>query len=194
MNPCIPVLATTMLLVTAPALAHTGAGSTHGFTAGLLHPLFGLDHVLAMVAVGLWAGLIGGRAVWAWPAAFVSAMILGAMLGIAGAPLPWVETAIAASVLVLGLAVAWRISLPVLAGVALCGAFAVFHGYAHGAELPHEAEAATYVAGFSLATALLHGIGISIGLGFGPTGRSSVWLPRLTGGAVALAGVAFLIG
>jgi urease accessory protein len=180
------------LLVAGPAVAHTGAGSTHGFAAGLLHPLFGLDHVCAMVAVGVWAALAGGRAVWAWPAAFVTVMVAGALLGLQGVALPGVEAAIAVSVVVLGVAVALRLPAPLLVGALVCGAFALFHGHAHGAELPAEASAAAYIAGFALATALLHGAGLALGLLLSEIERT--WAPRLVGAAVAETGLVLLAG
>jgi urease accessory protein len=162
----IPVFAgMTAVLVfaaTDSAHAHTGAEYAGSFAAGFRHPWSGLDHVLAMGAVGLWAGLNGGRALWAWPAAFVGVMVLGGALGIAGTALPFVEGGILASVVVLGLLVLAAARLPVIAGAALVAAFALLHGHAHGAELPGAAAAATYAAGFAIATALLHALGIGI--------------------------------
>jgi urease accessory protein len=177
--------------LSSPALAHTSAGATHGFTAGLLHPLVGLDHVLAMVAVGLWAGLVGGRAVWAWPAAFVALMVVSALIALGGVAAPGAEFGIAASVVALGLLIALRLPLPLAAGAAICGAFAVFHGYAHGAELPAGAGATAYVVGFVLATAALHAAGIGLGLRAART--SLPWLGRAAGGAVAAAGLVLLV-
>ena len=185
-------LTAALFFAAAPALAHTGAGTMHGFAAGFAHPLFGADHVLAMVAVGAWAALAGGRALWAWPAAFVAMMIAGALAGMTGAELPIMEAGIALSVLMLGLAVALRAPLHLAAGALVCGVFAVFHGFAHGAELPAGDGAATYVAGFALATALLHAAGLTIGLGLAHA--RTPWLPRLTGGAVAAAGLVMLVG
>jgi urease accessory protein len=174
-----------------PALAHTGAGTTHGFWAGLAHPLVGLDHVLAMAAVGLWAALAGGRAVWAWPAAFVGLMVAAALVALADVSMPGAEIGIALSVVALGALVALRLPLTVAAGAALCGAFALFHGHAHGAELPAGAGAASYIAGFVIATALLHGAGIALGL---TASRLALpWLPRLAGGAVAATGLVLLV-
>jgi urease accessory protein len=159
-----------------------------------MHPLGGLDHLLAMVAVGLYAALLGGRALWLVPATFVGVMALGGALGAAGYPLPHVETGIALSVIVLGLAVALRANLPTLAAMALAGLFAIFHGHAHGAEMPADAAAVSYSAGFMLATALLHGAGIAIGLAAGRLAERGSRAIRLAGGAVALAGVVILAG
>jgi urease accessory protein len=153
-------LAALMMVATgaAPALAHTGLEHATSFWSGVLHPLTGPDHVLAMVAVGLWAGVNGGRAVWAWPVAFVSVMLVGGALGMMGVTLPMVEPGILASVIVLGLLVLTAARVPVVVGALLVGVFAVLHGYAHGAELPTEAAAISYSAGFALATALLHAV------------------------------------
>jgi urease accessory protein len=184
-------LALALLAAATPALAHTGAGATHGFVAGLAHPLMGLDHVLAMVAVGAWAALRGGRAVWAWPLAFVGLMVAAASLALAGVAAPGAEIGIAVSVLALGLLVALRLPLALATGAAVCGAFAIFHGHAHGAELPAGAGAGAYVTGFVLATVALHGAGIGLGLLAGRT--SSPWLARAAGGAVATAGLVLLV-
>lgn len=181
-----------IMLVALPgaALAHTGAGDPSGFTHGFMHPLGGIDHMLAMVAVGLYAAMLGGRALWLVPAAFITAMAAGGTLGAAGYPLPHAEIGIGLSVVVLGLAVALRVSLPALAAMALAGAFAIFHGHAHGAEMPADMSGMTYAAGFLLATALLHGAGIALG-------RVSAYpAPRLiqaAGGAMTLAGILLLL-
>ena len=132
----IAAAAAALIALSGAALAHTGAGATSGFAHGFVHPIGGLDHVLAMVAVGLYAALLGGRALWLVPATFVGAMALGGALGMAGLALPYGEIGIALSVIALGLAVALRISLPVLIATALAGLFAIFHGHAHGAEMP----------------------------------------------------------
>lgn len=150
----------------APALAHTGLpGHEHGgLLAGLAHPVGGLDHLLAMVAVGIWSALAskGETAkLWIAPAAFVSAMLLGALAGYGGAPLPLVETGIALSVLVLGLMIAARVELPSLIGAALVALFALYHGHAHGAEAV--GAIAAYMTGFALVTAALHAGGIVLG-------------------------------
>jgi urease accessory protein len=188
-------IAAAAILVAIPgaALAHPGHDAG-GFAHGVMHPLGGLDHLLAMVAVGLYAALLGGRALWLVPATFVGVMALGGALGAAGYPLPHVETGIALSVIVLGLAVALRANLPTLAAMALAGLFAIFHGHAHGAEMPADAAAVSYAAGFMLATALLHGAGIAIGLAAGRLAERGARAIRLAGGAVALAGVVILAG
>ncbi len=182
------------ILVAIPgaALAHPGHDAG-GFAHGLVHPLGGLDHVLAMVAVGLYAALPGGRALWLVPATFVGVMAIGGALGAAGYPLPYVETGIALSVIVLGLAVALRVSLPTLGAMALAGLFAIFHGHTHGAEMPLGVSGVTYAAGFMLATALLHGAGIAIGLVAGRLAEHGGWrVAQAAGGAMALAGIALL--
>ena len=180
-----------LAVAAGPALAHTGAGAVHGFGAGFTHPLLGLDHVLAMVAVGLWAGVAGGRARWAYPLAFVSVMVLAGAAGMAGLALPGVETGIAVSLVVLGAAGAANLVPPVAAGALACGAFAIFHGYAHGAELPEDAGAVAYAAGFVIATAALHGAGLALATAF--ASRAPL-LTRLAGGGIALAGLALLAG
>jgi urease accessory protein len=173
------------------ALAHTGAEHALSFASGFAHPFTGLDHMLAMVAVGLWAGLNGGRALWTWPAAFVGVMVLGGALGMAGVTLPLVESGILASVVVLGLLVLAAVRLPVAAGAALIGVFALLHGHAHGAELPGDAAAVTYAVGFAMATAVLHSIGIGVAnLAGGASGRMVV---RGAGALVAAAGLALAI-
>jgi urease accessory protein len=160
-------LALLAALFLGPALAqaHPGLpGHTHGFACGLAHPFSGLDHLCAMVAVGLWAAQRGGRALWLVPSAFVSVMILGGVLGMAAVPLPFAEAGIVASVLVLGVLVAAAIRLPLPAGAGLVGVFALCHGYAHGAEMPDSASGLAYGLGFIAATAGLHLLGIGFGL------------------------------
>lgn len=185
------LLAMAMLAASAmPALAHLDPGEHGSFAAGFTHPLFGLDHVLAMVVVGLWAAMLGGRALWAVPAAFVGVMALGFLLGLADAPLPFVEPVILASVVVLGLVVALALPVPVGAGMALVGFFALFHGHAHGGEMG-EAGAFGYAAGFALATALLHAAGIAIGLGLGRllAGGAGRLALRAAGAATMIGGI-----
>jgi urease accessory protein len=159
------------------AEAHTFGSQGAGLMAGLTHPFVGLDHLLAMIAVGIWAGQLGGRAVWLIPLTFVSVMAAAATLASFGLLLPLVEPAIACSVLVLGLLIAGSVRLPTSLGALLVGLFAVFHGYAHGLELPQAASPILYGAGFVLATALLHGLGI----GFALNSRQHKMLQRIAG-------------
>ena len=187
----IPACAGMTVVGSDAALAHTGLEHAVSFASGFKHPWTGFDHLLAMVAVGLWAGLNGGRALWAWPVAFVGVMVAGGALGIAGLPVPMVEPGILASVIVLGLLVLAAARLPVALGAALVALFALLHGHAHGAELPAHAAAATYAAGFALATALLHGLGLGVAtVGRGDVGRLVV---RGAGAVVAVAGVALAV-
>lgn len=185
----LPALAA--MAAAMPAFAHTGAGPAEGFQAGLLHPLFGLDHVLAMVAVGLWAGLVGGRARLFYPAAFVTMMVLAGLWGMSGAALPGVEAGIAISVVVLGAAIALNLTPPLAAGTTACAILAIFHGHAHGAELPHGASGLSYALGFVLATAALHGAGLALA---GAVAARAPLIARVAGGGLALAGVAILAG
>jgi urease accessory protein len=180
-----------LLAATAPAFAHTGEG-TGGFLAGLMHPVFGPDHVVAMVAVGLWGAFLGAPAIWMLPIVFPLVMALGGVLGILGLPIPAVETGIASSAVVLGLMVALAARPPLWAAAVLVGAFAIFHGYAHGKELPDGANAVAYSVGFVIATGLLHLCGIAFGLlTRWPLGQLAV---RAAGGAIAATGVAYLGG
>ena len=183
-------LALAATLWPALALAHVGQGRAEGFLAGLSHPVSGLDHVLAMVAVGLWGAQLGAPAIWLLPVTFPIVMAFGGMLGLAGMPLPGVEAAIALSGILLGLAVLaeWRPPLPLAAVVV--GFFAVFHGHAHGAELPAGASGLTYSIGFVAATGTLHAVGIGIGV-IHRWGWGRVAL-RLAGAGVAAGGAFFL--
>jgi urease accessory protein len=180
-------------LTATPVLAHVGAGATSGFASGFMHPILGPDHVLAMVAVGLWAGMVGARAMWAWPAAFVGMMVLAGVLGMSGVPLPFVEPGILASVIVLGLAIAMALRAPVWLGAVIVGFFALFHGHAHGTEVPETVDGLEYLIGFALATALLHGIGIALCVGIARVGVSAIAL-RALGGLVVIAGIALAVG
>ncbi|WP_323784140.1 HupE/UreJ family protein [Thalassovita sp.] len=176
-------------LIATPALAHLDPSEHGSVAAGLSHPLFGLDHILAMVVVGLWAAQIGGRAIWAVPASFVSAMICGFAMSLAGLPLPMVEPMILASSVALGLLVTMAVRPDPRTAAVVVGLFAVFHGHAHGAELGH-AEAATFGIGFAAATAGLHGIGAGIGLLL----KRQEKVLRVVGGATALAGLMVAFG
>ena len=150
------------ILVATPVWAHSGPGLQGGFVAGVLHPLGGVDHLLAMIAVGLWGAFLGARLVVALPIVFPLLMVVGAVLGMRAMPLPPVELGIAASVLVLGLCIAGAWRAPAWLALAIVAVFALFHGYAHGLELPNQAGAVAYSAGFVLATGLIHLTGIGI--------------------------------
>jgi urease accessory protein len=185
------LLAAAFLMIATPAFAHTGE-TAGGFLAGLSHPVFGPDHVVAMVAVGLWGAFLGSPAIWLLPIIFPLVMALGGVLGIVGVPLPAVETGIASSAIVLGLMVALAARPPLWVAAVLVGAFAIFHGYAHGKELPDGANAVAFSAGFVIATGLLHLTGIAFGLpARWPAGRLAV---RGAGGVIALVGLAYLTG
>jgi urease accessory protein len=153
-----------LALGASPAFAHVGVGSTASFAAGLAHPLSGLDHITVMVAVGLWAALKGHRALWVWPATFVTVMLIGGALGMAHVPVPFVEPGILASVVALGLMVALAVDLPVAVGAVIIGMFALLHGHAHGSEVAENVGGIEYMAGFALATASLHAVGIAFAL------------------------------
>jgi urease accessory protein len=185
------VLSIAALAIAAPAEAHTFGAAGAGLAQGLVHPFAGLDHLLAMVAIGLWAAQQGGRALWLVPASFVLVMAVGGALALAGIDVPLVEPAIALSVLVLGLAVAAGLRVPMAAGMALAGAFALFHGHAHGAELPMAATPWAYALGFLAATAALHGIGLAIGRML--TSPAGARLVRFGGAGIAAAGLVFLV-
>ena len=183
---------TALALSTAPAFAHLNPQEHGSFMAGFSHPLFGLDHILVMVAVGLWASQIGGRALWLVPAAFVGTMAFGFGLAVAGVDLPFVEPAILASVVALGLLVAMAARFDTVASAALVAAFALFHGHAHGGELG-AAGAASFGIGFVVATALLHAAGIAIGIGVARIANGAI-LARIIGGLTAVTGVALIFG
>jgi len=180
------------VLLAGPASAHVGVGNLGGLQAGFLHPIGGLDHVVAMVAVGLWGGILGRPALWLLPIAFPLAMAVSGVAGIIGLPLPGVETGIALSGVVLGLCVLLALRAPLWAAMTLVAVFAVFHGYAHGAELPEAANPTFFALGFVVATGLLHLGGIAIGTVWQwRVGQVAV---RALGAAIALAGAAFLTG
>ena len=183
-----------LALAPGAAFAHTGIGDTHGFTHGFLHPLGGIDHQLAMILVGILAWRLGGRAVWLVPAAFVAMMALGGALGAYGVGIPFVEIGIAASVVILGLAVALGVKAPVALAMGTVGLFAIFHGHAHGTEMPLDASGAAYASGFIAATAALHAAGIAIGflIGRAAEGRGAR-IYRIAGGTAAAAGALLLV-
>lgn len=190
-NPVAPAAtATACVLWPVLAWAHVEAGRAEGLLAGLQHPVSGLDHVLAMVSVGLWGAQLGAPAIWLLPVTFPIVMAFGGMLGLLGVSLPAVEFGIALSAIVLGLAIlaAWRPPLPVAA--VIVGFFAIFHGYAHGTELPPGASGLAYSIGFVAATGTLHAVGIGIGTILRwRWGQAAL---RAAGAAVAAAGVFFL--
>ncbi len=177
------------VLFATPALAHVGPGAHGSLTAGLAHPLAGADHMLAMLAVGLWAASMGGRALWLVPAAFVGTMLAGYGLALAGLALPAVEPVVLASTVVLGLAVAMAARPSPAVAATLVGGFALFHGHAHGTE-PGASGALAFGAGFVAATAMLHAVGAGLGLLLGGRGK----LPRLLGIGAALAGATLIAG
>ncbi len=186
-----------LLLAATPSLAfaHAGHLPADGFAYGFGHPLGGLDHVLAMVVVGVFAFVLGGRALWAVPLGFVGMMMAGFVLGAAQVQVPLVELGIAASSLVIGVAAASGRRLPVAGAVALVGAFAVFHGHSHGTEMPAGAGGLNYALGFVAATALLHVAGIAGSLGVARAlGRYGQVAARVAGGVFALGGVGILAG
>jgi urease accessory protein len=187
--------ATPAILTPAVVFAHTRVGHTSGFVYGFGHPISGLDHVLAMVMVGVFAWQLGGRALWLVPTTFLTVMAAAGALGIAGIGVPFVEIGIALSVVALGAIVAFNVKAPVAAAMGVVGLFAIFHGYAHGAEIPEDVGGVAYAAGFLIATAILHLAGISAGFLIGNAGEhhGSV-VVRLAGGLTTVAGVALLVG
>ena len=181
--------------LSSAAWAHVGIGDTNGFVHGFSHPLSGIDHILAMFAAGLFAAHLGGRALWLVPLTFVSVMVLAGIVGMTGAPLPYVEFGIGLSVVVFGLAIAFQLNPPAIAAIALVGFFAIFHGHAHGAEMPESTSGLEYGVGFICATVLLHAVGVSIGLAIGNAGQIYCRrIAQLGGGAITIAGVALLAG
>jgi urease accessory protein len=178
-------------VATLPAFAHLDPAEHGSFAAGFSHPLFGLDHILAMVAVGLWAAIQGGRAVWLVPLVFVATMAIGFAAAIAGMPLPFVEPVILASVIFIGIAVALALPIPTPAVAATVAFFALFHGHAHGGELG-AAGAWEFAIGFIIATAVLHAAGVALGLALARFGGRA--LSRVLGAVTALGGVWLAIG
>lgn len=189
-------LATVPFLAFLPsqALAHPGHGDL-GLFQGLMHPIGGLDHVLAMVLVGIFAFQRGGRATWLLPASFIAAMAVGGAIGMAGFQLPLVEFGIGLSIVVLGAVVAFGFAAPISVAMALVAAFAIFHGHAHGAEMPDTVGGIAYGAGFMAATALLYAVGVGIGSMIGrSTNSGQPAIAKLLGGAAAMVGVVGLLG
>ncbi|HEY6354187.1 MAG TPA: HupE/UreJ family protein [Burkholderiaceae bacterium] len=184
------VAAASLAALASPAYAHILSGEAGGFLTGFLHPISGLDHVLAMVAVGLWGAQLGAPAIWLLPVTFPLVMAIGGFLGLVGVPLPGVEIGIAVSALLLGAAVMTEHKPPLYAAAALVALFAIFHGHAHGTELPPGQSGLLYSLGFVIATGCLHAIGIAIGaIHRWPAGQVAL---RLAGGGVGLAGLFFL--
>ena len=181
-----------LMLVSPRVFAHSAEGLAGGFLSGLMHPVLGPDHVIAMVAVGLWGAFLGTPAIWLLPIVFPMVMAFGGALGVAGVPIPAVETGIAVSAIVLGAMVAFAVRPPIWVAAVIVGAFAIFHGHAHGTELPGSASPLAYSLGFVIATGLLHLCGIAFGaLTHWPAGSIAV---RAGGGLIALGGFAFLFG
>ena len=182
-----------LALLPLAASAHFGVGDTHGFIHGFSHPLNGIDHVLAMIAVGLFAARLSGRALWLVPLTFISVMGLAGIAGMAAVELPFVEIGIGLSVVVLGVAVALRISVSTPCAIALVGFLAIFHGHAHGTEIAGGMSGLSYGLGFVCATALLHAIGVSLGIAAGKTGDvCNRGIARVSGTAMAMAGLALI--
>ena len=186
------LMAIMLLLAVQPLSAHTTGGEIGGLGSGLGHPFFGVDHLLVMLAVGVWAYQLGGSAMWKVPLVFVLTLLVGANLGLAGLSLAFYEPMIAASLMVLGLMIAmkWRV-MPLLASI-IVGVFALFHGFAHGIEMPLAASPIEYVTGFTFATILLHGLGAILAYGFQQS--SQVVLTRAGGGGLVGTGLLLLIG
>ncbi len=184
-----PLLIAAAILLPGTALAHDGAGAHAGFLAGLLHPMSGADHLLAMVMLGLWAGMLGGRARVALPGTFLGAMALGGLFGAVGIALPLVEPGILASLIVLGGLAALVLQLPLPAAVGVAALAGLLHGHAHGAEMLGTSVLA-YGAGFLLTTAMLLGVGLALAAPVSPLGRMAA---RCMGGATAVAGLVLLL-
>jgi urease accessory protein len=186
------VLTVLFILAASQVAAHTGEGINTGFASGFWHPIYGWDHVVAMVAVGLWGAFLGAPAIWILPIVFPLVMALGGALGVAGVPIPMIEAGIALSGVVLGLLIAFAVKAPIWVAAVIVGLFAIFHGHAHGTELPEAFSPYGYAVGFVVGTGLLHMVGIGFGvLTRSEAGRIAV---RGAGGVIALVGAAFLFG
>jgi urease accessory protein len=193
----LPLLALVTLSAFVPAVAfgHTGVSGTAGLSHGFMHPITGLDHVLAMVMVGVLAWQLGGRALWLVPTAFVLVMAIGGALGVAGIGMPYVEAGIAVSVIVFGSIVAMGIRVSVAIAMAIVGLFGIFHGHAHGSEMPETAAGMANGLGFMLGTALLHAAGIGLGFLIAKVSeRQGLVVVRATGALAALAGIGIVTG
>jgi urease accessory protein len=186
------LLAALLLAAAGSACAHQGGGVAGGFASGFMHPVLGWDHVVAMVAVGLWGAFLGRPAIWVLPIVFPMVMAVGGAIGLSGLHISHVETGIALSAVILGAVVAFAVRPPIWVAAVIVGSFAIFHGYAHGVELPKAADPLAYSLGFVIATGMLHLVGIAIGLIVRwPAGKIVV---RAVGAAIAMAGIAFLTG
>jgi urease accessory protein len=186
------VISVLFIVAASQVAAHTGEGINTGFASGFWHPIYGWDHVVAMVAVGLWGAFLGAPAIWILPVVFPLVMALGGALGVAGVPIPMIETGIALSGVVLGLLIAFAVKAPIWVAAVIVGIFAIFHGHAHGTELPEAFNPYGYAVGFVIGTGLLHLVGIGLGvLTRSEMGRYAV---RGAGGVIALVGAAFLFG
>ncbi|AQA19326.1 Ni/Fe hydrogenase [Halioglobus japonicus] len=184
-------LLASLILLSQTAMAHEASGVAGGFSSGFMHPILGWDHVAAMVAVGLWGAVLGQPALWVVPVTFPLVMAFGGALGVAGIPLPGVEVGIALSALVLGVMVLTAARPPLWLAAVIVAAFAIFHGHAHGTELPHAVSPLAYSIGFVLSTGMLHMCGIAFGLL--TRFKAGTVAVRAGGGLIGLAGVLFLI-
>jgi urease accessory protein len=188
----ITALAAILVAIPTIAAAHPGFGEAHDLMHGLGHPFTGLDHLVAMLTVGVFAAQLGGRASWLVPGTFIAVMAAAGVIGMMGIAIPYVQTGIALSVLVLGAAIAFAVRIPLALAMAVVGFFAIFHGHAHGTEMPPSASGMLFGLGFVAATAVLHAIGIAFGVLIGQAagGRQ---IAQLAGGAAALAGAVLLV-
>ena len=187
-----PLAAVLTIFFASVAQAHTGEGINTGFASGFWHPIYGWDHVVAMVAVGLWGAFLGAPSIWILPVVFPLVMAFGGSLGVLGVPVPMIETGIALSGVVLGLLIFFAVKAPIWVAAIVVGVFAIFHGHAHGTELPDAFSPYGYAVGFVIATGLLHAVGIV----FGALTRSEIGrlAAQGAGGVIALVGAAFLFG
>jgi urease accessory protein len=187
-----PLAAVLTIFFASVAQAHTGEGINTGFASGFWHPIYGWDHVVAMVAVGLWGAFLGAPSIWILPVVFPLVMAFGGSLGVLGVPVPMIETGIALSGVVLGLLIFFAVKTPIWVAAIVVGVFAIFHGHAHGTELPDAFSPYGYAVGFVIATGLLHAVGIV----FGALTRSEIGrlAAQGAGGVIALVGAAFLFG
>lgn len=186
-----PIVLFSLFLLPTGAFAHTGIATTAGFANGFYHPIGGFDHLLAMVAVGLWAAQLGGRSLWIVPGTFVAVMIGGGILGLSGIEIPFIEQGILLSVLIMGILIAGTFQFSTSVNVLTVSLFALFHGHAHGAEMPQMVGAISYCSGFILATFGLHSLGIGIGTGLQKFKTPKI--QRFAGGAIALSAVCLAV-